>query len=160
LKPAKTVDNVLGEACARGSFSFESIAFELVPGDVSEEDHGQYHKNIQTVLYFLEKKKLIRGENKVELTPNIGLKLKVRYGTVTTLGRGLARQPRLLRVSVIAALVAWKKVVSVLSAFAMIKILHSAYLGAVIALGWMEYICVAILVALLYFLIRRALGKD
>jgi hypothetical protein len=50
-------------------------------------------------------------------------------------------------------------IVSFLGAFAFLKLCYNAYLGILLAAGWIEYIYISILLYVIALMIRKAIGQ-
>lgn len=158
LQAEKFIDDVFLEAVRLGAFTAQDFFTKFVPPDLSREDKYYSQKDVTHVLTFLELKKFITAKVKPEFTPNIGLLKEVRHGELTKIGKIVIKMPRPLRLITFWILIKWNLLLSILGAFASLKLLHNAYLGVLLAAGWVEYIYILILFYILTLLIRKALG--
>lgn len=142
----RLINKVFETCCAvyaeKGSFNAETIITKLDLLSVPDKESDYWQKeNIKNSLTILEKVKLIAGSIKPEYT-DVGCLKKVRYGTITTLGK---RLPKMIRLTVIAIYRRKQKFLATLGVLSFVPLIYKAYIGVVLLSSWIEHIAVIII---------------
>lgn len=149
------IDKIFLECVQRRNFTAADLFSKFVPPDLTGDDKYYCEKQITDSLNFLERKALITGQFRPEFTKNIRLLMEVRHGAISKFGGFLSSCPPFVRLLYYWVRIRQATLLSWLGAFAFLKLCHNAYLGILLAAGWIEYIYVLVLLYVLALAIRK-----
>jgi hypothetical protein len=154
----KSLDALLEECAQREPFTPKDLFRKFVATDVDEQEKYEQENCVTASLSFFERTRLISGKKKIEFTRTLRLAKEVKYGTLTKFGRIVRRAPHFLRLGLFCVLLQWRRLAALFAALAAVKLVHNAYQGVALLMGWVEYVSFLVLVWIVYLLLRRGLG--
>lgn len=159
LQEEKFLDLVFTHCLRLGSFVAKDIFQELLPSELTGEEKYYEERNITAALHWLQTMRLVTSEMKPEYTTYSRLLKEIRQGKVTKVARIVSRIPRIVRLRLFWVAIRWKSTfLPLLGGLAFLRLLYSAYAGAQILTGWIEYLCAVFVLYIIILLIRRALN--
>lgn len=152
------IDKVFLVVVRLKEFNAQDIFKNILPSGIEGEEKYYHEKQVKDALLFLEQIRFIKSQVRPEYTTNLRLTKEVRYGKVSNFGGWMAKSPYRMRYFYYWIYIKKNTFVSILAAFALLKLCYNAYLGILLTAGYIEYVYITIVLYVLVLAIRRAIS--